>query len=420
VSVTRSVDDAFAEVRALAARPEGVTYNEIVTQLGVKGSYAKRLVFEARLSPLTRRGNAQAWGPAQQAISVPTAVPPTGSAHFVESTGSSTSRATPTEAVEVAEILSQEKIVAILEDALANQGAKDDRKLAILGGALTVHRARLAAITRGYFTRKPIKPLNGIRRSIQRQFSRLSEVRPRPPRPDVNAAESPPDSPPRLLWVWANNEKTGETLTAYVYPLAAAQRSCQGCALYDPQPGAPRCYAYKRAKMRLRVMERQLACAKKTFDFFSLERRLNSRRGRRAIVVLRLTAIGDALHLPEIRDQVRAVIALARQRGLVILAYTHFWKLPENQEFKGAFMASCNDLAQADEAIDLGWTPAVVLGPTTPKAINMLVRTPMGRSIMICPQQAMPSTVTCESCKLCSPAAKLWCGRKSGPGFVEH
>lgn len=226
---------------------------------------------------------------------------------------------------------------------------------------------------------------------------------------------------PRLIWTIANNVKTGPVLTAYVYPASAAKTSCVGCAFFNPPKGEPRCYSWGgRAGMRLAVMERRITKERATLYDYSLARRLNTKRGRSALAA-RMTAIGDALHLPEIREEVRAAIKRLSADGKAILAYTHFWRLPDLQEFKGVFMGSCNNLVEADEAIDMGWRPAVVLAPTTPKTPGLTVPTPKGRAILVCPAETMPGKVTCESCRRCQPSIPFWSnGTKAGIGFVEH
>src|SRR5581483_7420898 len=117
----------------------------------------------------------------------------------------------------------------------------------------------------------------------------------------------------RLVWVVANNRKTGPILTSYVFPHSAAVKTCAGCALFTRVAGR-RCYSWgRRAEMRLKVMERWIAEGRKSLDEYSLGRLLATAKGRRAVAI-RLTAIGDASRID--RNELRAVLMVARARGL--------------------------------------------------------------------------------------------------------
>ena len=62
-----------------------------------------------------------------------------------------------------------------------------------------------------------------------------------------------------------------------------------------------------------------------------------------------------------------------------------------------AINASCESLAQADRAMDLG-IPAVAVVPSDAPVFQ---RSPAGRPVVVCPAQYRDS-VTCKSCKLCA------------------
>jgi hypothetical protein len=73
-------------------------------------------------------------------------------------------------------------------------------------------------------------------------------------------------------------------------------------------------------------------------------------------------------------------------------------------------MASTETLADADRAAREGWRVSVVVPADHPR----LSRTPEGRAVVVCPEQAS-GRVTCNDCRLCDAS-------KAGPviAFREH
>ncbi len=129
--------------------------------------------------------------------------------------------------------------------------------------------------------------------------------------------------------------------------------------------------------------------------------------------MLRVGAIGEPgrLHL----SWWRAVRAAATAAKLDVLAYTHQWR--NRPDLAKHSMASCDTLAEADEAIAMGYRATVVLPAdhVTPQ-----FKTPGGAIGIICPAIQskilnVKKPVTCNSCRLCD-------GAKKGPviGFPDH
>lgn len=147
-----------------------------------------------------------------------------------------------------------------------------------------------------------------------------------------------------------------------------------------------------------------------------------------AAKIVRLGTIGDPAALS--RNVLFQMFAMVENAGLRMIGYTHGWKTMENAasvEFmKRRVMASCDTLAQADEATILGWQAAVTLPSST--AIDARPKTPGGRPVLLCPAMTSKARykllrakkevgtitsdeekvligiriVTCDTCRLCS------------------
>lgn len=77
---------------------------------------------------------------------------------------------------------------------------------------------------------------------------------------------------------------------------------------------------------------------------------------------------------------------------------------------------STENLTQVDKVIEMGLPVAVVLPLNTPKDGSIRkVKTPNGKSVLICPQQINPEKINCANCGLCANA-----NRSYAIGFVAH
>jgi hypothetical protein len=211
-----------------------------------------------------------------------------------------------------------------------------------------------------------------------------------------------------LLWVVANNRKTGPIPTAYVGPtVEAAEASCAGCPLR-----AGRCYAWHGITFAI-FSGQHVRRAAVTPQRFTLGAAL--RKAPRALAA-RIGAIGDPTRVAA--DVLRVSIAILRNAGMAVLAYTHFWRERANAQWSRDLMASCDSLGEADEALARGWRPTVVLDARHEGAT---FRTPGGALGFVCPAQRRPGVVTCESCRMCDPQHPVWAaGKAQVVGFVEH
>jgi len=216
-----------------------------------------------------------------------------------------------------------------------------------------------------------------------------------------------------LTWVARTpNKKTGDIPTAYVgATVKECRSSCEGCALLDEE-----CYAWHGfAAMSLaRIEERKIL---KPGDY-TLENAL-SRRHTDARVA-RIGAMGDPARAdPETILEARRQIIEDGLDG--VLSYTHFWREPWAQHLKDLCLASCEFIEDAQLALDMGWTPALLL----PWDYNLddgakLFDLPDGSKGLICPAQTKED-VTCNDCRLCWLQHPVWKGQKIvAIGFLDH
>ena len=105
------------------------------------------------------------------------------------------------------------------------------------------------------------------------------------------------------------------------------------------------------------------------------------------------------------RAALRAIVdANVGRRGFTFTHYDVLTNLANRQAIEDAnrggftISLSANSLAHADKLADLRIAPVTVVVPT---GTNENVRTPNGRTVVICPINTHPGT-TCASCGLCS------------------
>jgi|TARA_R110000824_G_scaffold114186_5_gene264519 hypothetical protein len=146
---------------------------------------------------------------------------------------------------------------------------------------------------------------------------------------------------------------------------------------------------------------------------------------RRAAHYVRAAVGGD----PNVytKEEVTSWHEKVREAGLKgMLIYNHFFKT-KGSHLKGLTMASCDTLAQADEAVDAGWRAAVTItshkapGANKPQLRKMqewtgqIYTTPKNRKVVLCPAQV--GRRDCNTCGLCDPTR-----HEHVPiiGFLQH
>ena len=224
------------------------------------------------------------------------------------------------------------------------------------------------------------------------------------PCPDCNAAADTGPEVPASAAMWTGtttNTKTGDIPTLWVGSTRdESKASCKGCPMLDNG-----CYAQSGTPaMGHSSMIRAAARGKK----YTLRAALGT--AKRSAKMARFGAIGDPGALP--KSYLDKAINAVRSIGLDVIGYTHHWQTKAH--LAGVFMASCDTLAQADEALTKGWRVAVVL----PWDHTGRFETPNGAKGIVCPAMAAEEkgrTLTCNDCRLCD-------GSKPGPviGFPNH
>lgn len=199
-----------------------------------------------------------------------------------------------------------------------------------------------------------------------------------------------------LLWLAkASNVKTGPIPTCYV---REAERSCKGCPLRKG-----RCYAWNGTPvMGFRGM------LKSSRDY-SLEHALDHRLAKAKAV--RFGALGDPARIAP--AETLAAIKAVRAKGLGVLGYTHFPdEVPEI--FKLHFLASTNNVYEADKRIEQGWFTATILPADWPYKTFF---TPAGNKGIVCPAQIRDTN--CNDCRLCDPHHPV-AKHVRAIGFLDH
>ena len=218
-----------------------------------------------------------------------------------------------------------------------------------------------------------------------------------------------------LCTATSTNKKTGNVPTIWIGGTREESlQSCRdvGCPLLHKRHGGPAsgsdpiCYAQSGSPSFAHIaMTKAHAKGSKNY---SLRGALAT--ASRAAKMVRLGSLGDPAALSPldgayIRDAVK-------REGFALIGYTHGWALDMSRRWKGHIMASCDTLAQADQAIADGWRATVVL-PHDHTARTFT--TPDGHKGVICPAMLQPELITCNTCRLCD-------GSKAGPviGFPDH
>lgn len=210
-------------------------------------------------------------------------------------------------------------------------------------------------------------------------------------------------APFTVLWTArSRNRKTGDVPTAWVgASQAEARESCSGCPLLDDG----RCYSWSGATQLAAGSARKNA--ERQPHRYTMAAALAARVASARMV--RVTGLGDIGRSG--RALADSIVAEAARVGLAVVGYTHHWReAGVAAAWRGRLMASTERLEDADRAVREGWRASVVVPADYPR----LSKTPEGRAVVVCPEQAT-GRVTCNECRLCDAA-------KPGPviAFREH
>lgn len=210
-------------------------------------------------------------------------------------------------------------------------------------------------------------------------------------------------APFTVLWTArSRNRKTGDVPTAWVGATQAeARASCAGCPLLDDG----RCYSWSGATQLAAASARKNAARQP--ERYTMGAALANRVASARMV--RVTGLGDIGRSG--RALADSIVETAARAGLAVVGYSHHWREPAVAEsWRGRLMASTETLADADRAVREGWRASVVVPADHPR----LSRTPEGRAVVVCPEQAT-GRVTCNDCRLCDAS-------RPGPviAFREH
>jgi len=234
----------------------------------------------------------------------------------------------------------------------------------------------------------------------------------------------------RFTWISrSHDKKTGPIPAAYCgQSIEEMKGTCTGCALRDRI-----CYAWKGTpKLGFGAMARVATEGRTAFDMrdtpatrpggrYALDSALQNRHPKARAV--RIGMLGDSSRVT--RRVFWRTVRTIRRAGLTILNYTHFWREYRNRSLRRAAMASCDTLADADDAIGTGWVPAAIVPGTDHHDIDptiATVDTPAGNPLLVCPAQRTANRITCNACRLCDPGNPFWVrqDRVRGIAFYQH
>lgn len=212
----------------------------------------------------------------------------------------------------------------------------------------------------------------------------------------------------------SSNRKTANVVQVYVGgSIEEARASCNGCRLLPVNPNVDSyghvdgpCYAWiGTVGLGFRsILRRRLVYPEQYTLQYALDNADPSSR------TVRLTALGDIGRVEDglatdVKDRIK-------RAGKEPLGFTHHWREERaERNWRGVLMASCNDTHEADEAIDRGWRPAVLL----PGGVRSAV-TPKGRHVFGCAAQIPEKKIQCDTCRLCVGPRKA----PDGIGFTGH
>lgn len=193
-----------------------------------------------------------------------------------------------------------------------------------------------------------------------------------------------------ILWLaQTSNKKTGNVPTAFIgKSKKEALASCKGCAQLKNR----NCYAwFGTVSWALRAVLKVFKRDPQRYSFMNAV----AKRAPTARMV-RVAAIGDPARA-KYRD-LESSFELSKQLGLAFVGYTHFHKEPSSDRLKTMLMASCDSVAEADEAVKRGWRATAIVSHNFE---GKRFTTPEGHTAVICPAQTKPKEITCNDCMLC-------------------
>ncbi len=241
----------------------------------------------------------------------------------------------------------------------------------------------------------------------------------------------------------SKNPKTGDIPQIYIGSTKEqGLDSCRGCPMLKKSMGGTGektyCYHWGGAAQLghnalIRANRKDPEKRRQNLDWV-----LKDRKVSRNAKYVRLAVGGDpaALTLKQVTD----IIDTVKDNGFVgTLGYTHFWNT-RGKHLKGLLMASTENLADADDAVDNGWRTSVMVNyrlsgmndsrngrfKELPVYNDEKITTPSGRRVVVCPAQTNKKVknargqlvdIDCNSCGMCDAA-----GNKGGPiiGFLKH
>lgn len=220
----------------------------------------------------------------------------------------------------------------------------------------------------------------------------------------------------------SKNAKTGNIPQSYIGTTCdETNASCEGCPLRikkvsedSKRAGKSKvqrfgmgCYAWGgTAVWGLKNMQKAYARGKE----YSIDTAIA--KSIRSAKYLRQAVIGDPSAVN--RDTYFSDEAKARNAGLGVLSYTHFWQT-RGAWLKGFAMASCDTVADAEKAVSEGWRAAVhvpEMKDISGDNARLQGKTASGASFTLCPNQradkadARGNTPQCNDCGLCDATKK--------------
>ena len=223
----------------------------------------------------------------------------------------------------------------------------------------------------------------------------------------------------------SGNEKTGKIAATHV----GTDRTCQDCALKDPDPVTGKSPCYYRSGFRTAPLDARMNTAAKAqkasvVRIAKAEARLIDRllTGKKRDGSNRVTNRPLRLHVggdTPTNEAAVIVAAAARRYSERVQApsytYTHSWRTVRRSAWKGvSVLASIESTLDGLKALKRGYAPAVVVERFDgPKAFER-----DGVRWIPCPAQTKDD-ISCDDCRLCMNADALR-DRNSGIAFSAH
>mgnify|MGYP001613332332 CR=1 FL=1 len=131
-------------------------------------------------------------------------------------------------------------------------------------------------------------------------------------------------------------------------------------------------------------------------------------------VCLRLHVVGDCVTAEAASTVAEAAEAWAVRNDATAYGYTHAWRdVPREAWRSVSILASVETMAEAREAIEAGYAPAIVVAEHTEKRARVV------DSVRVIPCPNQTRDVTCDECRLCFNAEALH-KRRAVIAFEAH